>query len=108
MIAFAEVAFDRPCPLRSDVGPAELVRLYVQSPFQAQGVGSALLLRAERLAMQRGIHALWLSAWSGNSRALRFYGSLGYSDIGAMNHVIEGQAYENRVFAKALSSTNAL
>ena len=109
LVAFAELALNNPCPVEaSDGESAEVVRLYVQSPFQAKGIGSALLERLEDVAVRRGIVTLWLSAWSGNGRALAFYRGRGYGDIGVVNHEIRDRTYENRVFIKKLLPTNAI
>jgi ribosomal protein S18 acetylase RimI-like enzyme len=43
---------------------------------------------------------VWLTAWVGNAAALRFYRAVGYDDVGTTHYVIEGKAYENRVFVK--------
>lgn len=82
--------------------PAELARLYVQEPFTAHGVGSALLLSAEQAASDRGCDLLWLTPWVHNHRALAFYARRGYTDCGETVHLIEGEKHGNRVFAKVL------
>jgi hypothetical protein len=38
----------------------------------------------------------------GNRRALAFYASRAYKDLGATTYVFENEQYENRVLAKAL------
>jgi ribosomal protein S18 acetylase RimI-like enzyme len=83
-------------------GAAEIVRLYVQRRFQRTGLGRRLADRAEGVALAHGADTVWLTAWSGNVAALAFYPAIGYADVGATTHVIEGQAYDNRVFAKRL------
>jgi diamine N-acetyltransferase len=100
LIGFAEVHHASACPADAHAN-AELVRLYVQQPFQRQGVGAGLLRRAEERAHAAGADALWLSAWCGNERALAFYPALGYKDVGGAEHVIEGRAYPNRLFLKS-------
>ena len=57
---------------------------------------------AERLAREHGFASVWLTAWSGNIPALAFYPAIGYRDIGVTEYVIEGQGYENRIFAKEI------
>jgi len=81
---------------------AELVRLYVQEPFTACGVGSALLRSAEGLAAAQGADVLWLTPWVHNHRALGFYAARGFQDHGMTLFRFEGEAHENRVLAKAL------
>jgi GNAT superfamily N-acetyltransferase len=104
LVGFAEVAFDAAHALVCSHGAAELARLYVQSPFLRQGVGRQLLTHAEALAAAEGASALWLTAWIGNERALAFYASQGYDELGSTEYSFEGQAFENRLFAKALRS----
>jgi diamine N-acetyltransferase len=100
LVGFVELAFGSPCPVR-DLGPAiEVDRLYVQRPFLRQGLGSAMLAVAEKAAVDAGARFVWLSAWTGNAPALAFYRAMGYEDIGRVDHVFEGRAYGNRVFAK--------
>ena len=73
LVAFAEVTVNRPPPVEVESPggtAAELVRLYVQRPFQGKGLGTDLLHRAEQAASEQGAGALWLSAWSGNRTAL--------------------------------------
>ena len=81
---------------------AELDKLYVQRLFLGRGLGRALLQEAEALAAAQGACVLWLTAWSGNERARRFYARQGYRDLGVTTYVFEHEVHENRVFAKAL------
>lgn len=105
LIGLAELKLNSPCVVDAVHGPVELDRLYLQQPFQHQGIGAALLQRAEQVAArhqaQHPTQGLWLTAWSGNARALAFYPRQGYADVGRAQHWIEGQAYENVVFFKA-------
>lgn len=105
-VGFLDLSLRSPCPVEGVVG-AEVLRLYVQAPFQRQGVGRALLARAEAQARALGAPSIWLTAWVGNARALLFYASVGYEDVGVTPYLIEGRAYENRVFAKSLGAGRA-
>ena len=98
LVAFAEVALGRACPAPG-FAQVEVARLYVQRNFQRLGIGRTLVLGAERLAREHGFESVWLTAWSGNIPALAFYPAMGYRDIGVTTYVIEGQGYENRIFA---------
>jgi GNAT superfamily N-acetyltransferase len=81
----------------------ELNRLYVQRPFHGQGIGKELLARSETLARSEGADLLWLTAWTGNAPALRFYESQGYQDVGASVYTFENDTYEMRLLLKPLS-----
>lgn len=95
LVGFLELALHAPCPL-ADAADAEIVRLYLHRNFQRHGLGRSLCDQAQALARSR----LWLSAWAGNAQALAFYRATGWTDIGRIDHRIEGQAFENRVFAR--------
>jgi diamine N-acetyltransferase len=82
--------------------PAELFRLYVLRRFAGLGLGTRLLRAAEEAAAAAGADTMWLTAWAGNQRALAYYPRRGYADVGTTAYVIDGIAYENRLFARRL------
>ena len=102
LVAFASVTLGATHALVSEGPAAALSRLYVQSPFVRKGVGSLLLRSVEALARAAGASTLWLTAWVGNTRALAFYASQGYEELGSTDHEFENERFENRLFAKAL------
>ena len=102
LIGFAQWTLGTTQALVHSARPAELDRLYVQEPFTRAGVGSALLRQAEAAAAQAGSTALWLSPWVHNDRALAFYARRGYIHLGLTTFVMEGEAIDNYVLAKAL------
>jgi diamine N-acetyltransferase len=101
LVGFAQLSYDRTHELLSPEAPAaELNRLYVQRPFLGKGIGKELLARSEILARAEGAHLLWLTAWTGNTPALRFYEAQGYQDVGASAYTFEGDRYETRLLLK--------
>ena len=82
----------------------ELARLYVQPQAQRSGLGTTLLGEAEKIAASAKAHALWLTVWEQNDRALAFYARCGYADVGSTVYTFEGREYGNRVVAKQLSA----
>ena len=104
LLAGCDKATDQPPPV---AGSAVVEKPVAQPPFQRSGVGRSLLAMAERRALERGEPFVWLSAWSGNTRALAFYAASGYRDVGVTQYVIEGTAYENRVLAKRTAQSRA-
>jgi len=103
LVGFMDLAFDTVCPVPA-INGIEVLRLYVQAPFQGCGIGRRLMAMAERKAQERVAAHVWLTAWVGNARALKVYPALGYRDVGATQYVIERKAYENRVFAKSMAA----
>ena len=102
LVAFAQISLGATHVLLSPAPAAELSRLYVQSPFIGRSVGTRLIRRAEALGIAEGAAILWLTAWVGNARAITFYASRGYQELGVTEYVFEGEHYENRLFAKRL------
>jgi ribosomal protein S18 acetylase RimI-like enzyme len=68
------------------------------------GLGRELLQRAEAFAMERRAPVLWLTARVGNTNAIDFYVAQGLQDVGGTTYRIEGQDYENRIFARNLAA----
>jgi len=104
LIGYAQLTLGATQSLVREAAAAELDKLYVQRPFLGQGIGAALLHRAERLAAEQGVRVLWLTAWVHNERALGFYARQGYEELGITHYVFENECHENRVFAKALTA----
>lgn len=102
LVAFAELNLGVTHELVGDAPAAELNRLYVQSPFTRRSIGSALLQVAEQCAASSGACTLWLTAYVGNTRALAFYASQGYRELGVTQYEFESERFENRLFAKAV------
>ena len=102
LVAFASVTLGETHSLVAKGPAVELSRLYVQSPFIRQGVGSLLLRHVEAVALAAGASTLWLTAWIGNTRALAFYASQAYEELGSTEYEFENERFENRLFAKAL------
>lgn len=103
LIGFAQTTLHVRHALAPPGEQAELLRLYVQEPFTARGVGSALLRSAEVQAAAHGATVLWLMPWSYNARALAFYARHAYADFGETFFVIDGEPHPNRLLAKFLN-----
>jgi diamine N-acetyltransferase len=104
LVGYVELQLKRQCPAVNVVGP-EVLHLYVQKPFQRQGLGKALLEAAENRARALKAPSVWLTAWVGNVGALAFYPQVGYKDVGATQYAISGINYENRVLVKTLEKS---
>ena len=75
-----------PCGLpHADVRPGdgELKRLYVRAGTQNAGTGRALMDAAMAWLLRDGPRTLWISVWSENFGAQRFYGRHGFEQVGA-------------------------
>lgn len=100
LVGFSQVGNGTGHAMVRDAAAAELKRLYVQQPFTGRGVGRDLLRHAEKAAAARGGDTLWLTAYTGNARALQFYPRCGYEELGTTVYTFGGEDYPNRVFGK--------
>lgn len=107
LVAFAQLTAHAEHERVSFASPTELKRLYVQERFAGRGLGKALLGRAEAAARAGGAGGVWLAAWSRNTRALGFYASQGYRELGSTLFTVQGEQHENKLFAKPLQATTA-
>jgi GNAT superfamily N-acetyltransferase len=58
--------------------------LWVMETFRNHGLGTEIMERAEKIALQRGCHGAWLDTSS--ERASRFYARLGYRPFGMLEN----------------------
>lgn len=56
----------------------EIERIYVDQPYQGQGLASQLLTKAIELAKEAAVDFVWLGVWEHNQRAIRFYEKSGF------------------------------
>ena len=69
----------------------ELKRLYVSSTAQGSGVGAKLFEQALAWLEQGGPRTLWISVWSENYGAQRFYGRYGFEKAGEYEFIVGQQ-----------------
>ncbi len=72
-------------------GDGELKRLYLLRSAQNSGVGLALLQVALDWLERDGARALWISVWSENYGAQRFYGRHGFEHAGEYEFIVGEQ-----------------
>lgn len=83
-----------PCGLpHADVQPedGELKRLYLLKSAQNGGVGAALFEQALAWLQRDGTRTLWISVWSENYGAQRFYGRHGFEFAGEYEFIVGEQ-----------------
>lgn len=84
--------------------PIELLRFYVDRPWQGRGLAGSLMEEVEREAGRRGADVLWLAVWERNERARAFYRRTGFSDVGSQQFVLGADRQTDRVMAKPLQA----
>jgi len=68
--------------------PIRLSRLYVRKGWIGSGVGAALMTACIDKATGRQCDGIWLGVWGRNTRAIRFYHSWGFEQMGTQPFVL--------------------
>ena len=79
---------------KSEENGFEIEKLYVQGPFQGQGIGQNLLSEI----ITRYGNKFWLYTWVRN-KSIEFYKKFGFKDIGQYDFKFGNDTIENRVLA---------
>ena len=101
-LGLAQTALGVTQPLLPAGAAAELERLYVLPAMARQGLGSALLRAAQASAKASGCGLLWLTCWSHNESALKFYQATGFADWGPAVFQMGSESVPNRVLAQSI------
>lgn len=79
-----------------------LERIFILNDFIPLRVGKQLLNHVEAQAKAMQLDTMWLSVYIKNTRAIRFYEKNKFKHVGELNFIVNGNSYENIVFAKKL------
>ena len=93
-----------PCGLpHADATPAdgELKRLYLLKSAQNGGIGAALFEQALAWLERDGPRTLWISVWSENYGAQRFYGRYGFEFAGEYEFIVGEQRDREFMYRRA-------
>jgi ribosomal protein S18 acetylase RimI-like enzyme len=103
LAAFAQLRVNGATP-NCVTGPApiELLRFYVDRPWQGRGVAHELMDTVVAAARSRGARTLWLGVWERNPRAIALYEKHGFRDVGCQPFKLGGDDQTDRVMARAL------
>lgn len=82
--------------------PVEVRRFYVVHEFHGSGIAQALMDASANDARRRGGRTLWLSVWSLNPRAIRFYHKCRFQDVGAQTFLLGDDPQQDLVLARLL------
>lgn len=80
--------------------PAEIQRLYVESPWHGKGVAHAILASLLDAAAAGGADVVWLGVWEHNPRAIAFYERSGFSVVGDHLFVLGSDPQRDLVLAR--------
>jgi len=83
--------------------------LFVPEPLRGSGIGSLLMNKAERTAIERGCVGVWLDSFGSQSQ--RFYEGLGYAPFGKIPNYPKGTDrlfFQKRLLADVNSARSVL
>ncbi|GAA0653994.1 GNAT family N-acetyltransferase [Salarchaeum japonicum] len=95
VVGFAEVELDEP-----NESAAEIQWLHVHPDRRGEGVGVALLERAEERALERGANRVEGVVLAANDAGNEFYRSHGYERIGTHTVEVGGESFDEHAYGK--------
>lgn len=101
VVGYAQIRRGDPPPCVSERESVELVRLYVDRPFQSRGVAQRLLQSAQDAAAARA-RGIWLGVWEQNPRAIAFYKKCGLAVVGSHEFCLGNDRQTDLIMAKPL------
>ena len=102
-VGFAKVG-TMTLPVESDRRATELRQLYVLKPWQGNGVAAMLMDWALERARRAGAEEVYLSVYSENERARRFYARYGFEYVGPYAFMVGNQADEDHIMRLRLGT----
>jgi ribosomal protein S18 acetylase RimI-like enzyme len=81
-------------------GDGELKRLYLAREAQGGGIGAQLFDEALRWLERDGPRTLWISVWSENFGAQRFYARYGFAKAGEYDFIVGRQRDREFIFRR--------
>lgn len=84
-------------------GRLEIQRLYVDKSWHGKEVGKLLIDKAFEIAIGAGAKEVWLGVWEHNTRAIRFYEKIGFTEQGEHTFQLGNDAQRDLVMVKPLA-----
>ena len=101
LIAYAKLGPPQ-LPFTPSTGATELRQFYVLAPWHGAGIAAALMEWVIETARDRGAAELFLSVFTENHRARRFYARYGFEPLGTYAFMVGTHADEDIVMRLAL------
>jgi ribosomal protein S18 acetylase RimI-like enzyme len=102
LAGFAQLRADHAPACIATTRPVELLRFYVDKPWQGQGVARELMQAVLRQSRERGARELWLGVWERNVRAQAFYRKHGFRQVGTQIFIVGTDPQTDHVMLREL------
>ena len=97
-VGYARVREEEYPEALTSTNATEIHRLYVVQQHWSAGIGRALMQACIEEVRARGREVVWLGAWSENPRAVAFYRSLGFVDVGTKTFLLGEELHDDLIF----------
>ena len=102
IIGVAQLVIGPTEPCLTLPNPVELRRLYIKDTYQGTGLARDLVEGVQDLGRKEGYKSIWLGAWEGNKRGLRFYDKFGFVIVGEHTFKVGQSVRKDWVMEKSL------
>ena len=89
-------------PIQTEKSAIELRQIYLLKDYHGRGLAHALTDWAIEEALGQGFEELYLTVYTDNHRAKRFYESYGFEEVGPYAFMVGSQADEDIIMRKPL------
>lgn len=101
-VGYIKLVLNAQCNSVASNNSCQLERIYILNDFIPLKIGQQILDLAENKAKELDLNTMWLSVYTKNERAIRFYKKNGFKKVGSLDFLVNGINYENYVFSKKL------
>jgi diamine N-acetyltransferase len=102
IVGYSLVAEQSPEASVTAVRPAQIKRFYLDRAFHGSGLATRLMEATLERVASRGADVVWLTAWTENPRAVRFYEKSGFTRTGEAVFLLGRSPQIDHVLARGL------
>ncbi len=81
----------------------EVERIYIDSSFQSNGMGTELINKVKEIARTSGVTYIWLGVWEKNPAAIRFYERHGFKIFSTHEFIMGDEVQMDKLMICKLS-----
>ncbi len=101
-IAYAKLVLNSPPPSKKGSSFCKLDKVYILSDFIPLKIGWKVLEYLEKEALRELSESMWLTVYSKNYKAIKFYERNGYEEQRKVEFLVNGTSYPNFIYSKQL------
>lgn len=102
VIGCAEILLTPQSPIESVEPCIEISTLYILERFQGMGIGKKLLVECINEIKQLEYNKAWLTVYHKNYKAIEFYTSQNFNNIGETDFILGKDKHKNLIYLKSI------